>query len=396
MTGTIDPAADTRNTRLWRRSRLFGLAAVAVPALVFIIVITEGYDGRPYLRGDSQYYYYAALSLSQDLDLDLSNQLPLPLERHNLDVSLDQGGRLVPKHPIWMAVAALPLILLMGAPGALLFNLIQLLLLLLLSYIFVHRYASAEASSLAVALTGTASFLPHYVWGFSADVFVTTCLMAGLVALPSGRSEKLGRHFAAGLFLGLAVISKYSFILAVPGIILLCGRPVRKTVPVFASGFAVPVLMWALLNAHLFGSPLVTPYDRMTTIDHERREIQTQRSDFDFPLVKGMSKQLTDGKRGLIPTTPITIFSLFGLYALARRDRLTALYIGSTSIAFFLFFSKYKWWSASHHGNRFLIPVVILSAVPLAALMDQIAIWFRKRRDRARKAASADPPPIGE
>ncbi len=69
---------------LWQGGRLFAVAAVALPAIVYILVISAGYDGRPYLRGDAQYYYYTAVSLTQDFDLDLANQLPPPLERHDL------------------------------------------------------------------------------------------------------------------------------------------------------------------------------------------------------------------------------------------------------------------------------------------------------------------------
>lgn len=35
--------------------------AVGVPTLVYLAVIAVQYDGRPYLRGDCQYYYYSAV-----------------------------------------------------------------------------------------------------------------------------------------------------------------------------------------------------------------------------------------------------------------------------------------------------------------------------------------------
>ncbi len=164
------------------------LVAVAVPALVYIGVIVARYDGRPYLQGDCQYYFYAAVSLFEDRDVDLTNNLPAPLSRHSDDVSLDRKGRLVPKHPIWMAVFALPFVVAFGAPGALFFNLTQLLLLLFLVFRFTRRFASPWASALATAATGVLSILPHYVWNFSPDVFSCLLLVAGLTALPADRS----------------------------------------------------------------------------------------------------------------------------------------------------------------------------------------------------------------
>ncbi len=119
--------------------------------MVYAAVMLAGYDGKGYLRGDSQYYYYTAVSIWQDGDLDLANQLPPPLERHSTDVSLDRRGRLVPKHPIWLALAAQPLIITLGPPGALAFNFIQIMLVLLVTYQVALRYAAPMASAIAVA-----------------------------------------------------------------------------------------------------------------------------------------------------------------------------------------------------------------------------------------------------
>jgi 4-amino-4-deoxy-L-arabinose transferase-like glycosyltransferase len=382
-----------------RFRRAFGVMAVLVPAIVYIAVILARYDGQPYLRGDCQYYYYTAVSIMVDYDLDLGNQIPPPLERHSNDLAVDKRGRLVPKHPIWMSLAALPLILIAGEPGALLFNLIQLLALMLLTFSLARRYASEPAAAAAVMLTGVASFLPHYSWNFSPDVFVTTLLMAALVALPADRQPALGRHFGAGLLLGIVVVSKYSLFLALPGIPLLSGRPARRTLPTMAVGFAVPVILWAMLNIHFFGSPLVTSYDRMATIDEEISRVHSQRSDFDYPLWKGIRNQLLDPKRGLLLTTPITLVSFLGLWSLARRDRSIALYLAGTSVAIFLFFSKYRWWGASHYGSRFLMPLVIFAAVPLAVMIDSLVGWLKTRRgleDRGVDRVSPDPPPVGE
>jgi len=166
-----------------------------------------------------------------------------------------------------------------------------------------------------------------------------------------------------------------------------------------AAGFALPVLLWAALNTHFFGSPLITPYDRMASIEENIGQVHSQRSDFDYPLWKGIKNQILDPQRGLLLTTPITILSILGLWSLARRDRLAALYLGGTSLAIFLFFSKYRWWGASHYGSRFLMPLVVLAAVPLAVLIDATVGWLRARRGLktpAEDRISADPPPVGE
>jgi hypothetical protein len=382
-----------------RLSIFSGIAAVALPGLVYIGIILSGYDGLPYLRGDCQYYYFTAISLWHDGDLDLSNQLTSPLVRHSGDVSLDHEGRLVPKHPIWFSLAALPLIAALGPSGALVFNVCQLVLLLYLTYRLAVRFARPPAASLAVVVTGTVSFLPHYVWNFSPDIFVTLMLIAGLVSLPADRSPARMRCFAAGMFFGLAAVTKYPLFLALLGIPLLLGRPYRKTLSAFAAGLALPLVVWACLNVHLFGSPFVTPYDRIAEIGDGVTTVRSQRSDFDVPMWTGIREQLFESKRGLLFSTPITLLALLGLPLMVERHRRTALYLGGTSLLIFLLFSKYQWWRASTHGNRFLLPIVVLAAVPLGVLIDWTIQRFRKGSFTGAKEPnpiSPDPPPVRE
>jgi hypothetical protein len=338
------------------------------------------YDGRPYLRGDCQYYYYTAVSLWVDRDLDLANQLPPPLARHSSDVALDSEGRLVPKHPIVLSLTALPMIAVFGPPGALSFNLVQLALLLFLTCGYARRLASPAAASIAVIASGLATFLPHYVWNFSPDIFATVLLVAALTALPADWSPDRARHLAAGVLLGFAVVSKFPLVLAIPGIPLVCGRPLRRTLPCLAVGLAVPLALWAALNTHLFGSPLVTSYDRMAVIEHGSITLHSQRSDFDLPLWAGVRGQLADRNHGLFFTSPVTLLSVLGIGLLARRDRKTTLYLTSGGVALFLLFSKYRPWDTSHYGNRFLMPLIVLAAVPLAALIDGILVNLKSRR----------------
>jgi hypothetical protein len=360
------------------------MLAVALPALVFGGILATGYDGKPYLRGDSQYYYYTALSLWLDGDLDLTNQLPPPLVRHSTDISLDKNGRIVPKHPIWMSLAAQPLIVIFNAPGALLFNQVQLLLLLFFSYQLAIRYGELPAAAVAVAATGTASFMPHYVWNFSPDIFVCLLLISALVILTDMSAQSAVLSLVAGTLMGIAGLAKFSTLLAVPGVPLLLGKPLRPRLFYFALGLALPLAAGGWLNFHLFGSPLVTSYDRIAVVLDDTVSLRSQRADFDLPLWRGVVGQLTDRRHGLLFTSPITLLSLLGIPALARRNRNVAIYVTGTALAIFLFYSMYRPWSASHYGNRFLFPVVVLAVVPLAAGIDYVYRVWRDRRAGSR------------
>jgi hypothetical protein len=380
MTASVSPRTDHAGPNPRRRAIVAATLAVAVPALVYLGVLLARYDGGPYLRGDCQYYYFTAISIWADGDLDLANQLPPPITRHSADVALDRRGRLVPKHPIWLALAAQPWIIAFGAPGALLFNVAQLLLLLYLTYRLATRWASPTAAATAVAATGVASFIPHYVWNFSPDLFVALLLVGGLVILTMAPPVSPVLSTIGGMLLGFAVLSKFPTFLAVPGIPLLVERPMRSRLLYFAGGLAVPIALGGLLNLHLFGSPFTTSYDRIAVIRSDSVALHTHRGDFDLSIWQGVRGQLLDPQHGLLPTSPITLLSLLGLPALARRDRRASLYVAGTSLAIFLFFSGYRLWSSSHFGNRFLVPLVILAALPLAAGVDRVTTWWSARR----------------
>ncbi len=421
------------------RGVLAGLVAVVVPAVVFLAVIGSGYDGKPYLRGDCPYYVAAARSIAEDGDLDLGNQLWQPWRAHNTNVALDQQGRLVPKHPLWMSLAALPFLLVFGDQGALVFNLLQLLLLCALMFALARRVAGPWPSAVAICLTATLSFLPHFAWNFSPDVFAAVLLLGALVILPhdraprgpaenpprsenrqevrdvspegrsrshstsrtygvtdcasfaicsrervSGRASCIGRHILAGVFLGLATTAKPSFALAAIALPLLLGKPLRRSIPAFVLGGLLPVALWMGLNQHLFGHPLVTPYDRIVHFTEAGIELHSNREDFTEPLWRGVRDQIIRPGKGLLPTSPVTVVSFLLLPLLWFRERRWAVYIAVTSLAIFLFYSTYAQWVTSHWGNRFLMPLVVLGALPLAAALD----WRRNRVNVQRSTSN--------
>ena len=88
------------------------------------------------------------------------------------------------------------------------------------------------------------------------------------------------------------------------------------------------------------------------------------------PLV-GSWGQLFDPVHGLVFSSPVTMVSFVGLFWLARRDRALAWYLGLSWLALFLVFATYDQWNSSHAGNRFLMPIVALAAIPLATLVEQ-------------------------
>ncbi len=68
-----------------------------------------------------------------------------------------------------------------------------------------------------------------------------------------------------------------------------------------------------------------------------------------------------------------------------RRRPLLALLPVSLLLAYLLFFSTFIPWRASHYGNRYLLVPVMVSVLPLAALLHQAG---RRRRVSTARSAS--------
>lgn len=358
------------------RRRLPLALSVGVPLLVYLSVAGwQATAGTPLLRGDCPYYYAAARSLIDDGDLSLAGQISRS-RVHSGQISLDVKGRPVPKHPPLLPLLALPSIALFGQPGALLFNLLQLALLLAVLFALATRVVAPVSAAVAVGLLGAASFLPAYAWNFSPDVLTTLLLVAAMVALPDAAAPEgkrtLPRHGFAGLLFGLACVGKLSFLALGPAILLPARWRWRQLVALVA-GIALPLFAYGLLNLHLFGSPLVTSYDRIAHFEAEGDvRLHSHRDDFNQPLREGLSRQLFDLRRGLLWTAPIAVVGLVALPLLARRRPRWGLAVGWVAVILPLLYARYDWWWTSEYGNRFLLPLVALACLPLAGLIEAI------------------------
>ena len=357
--------------------RALPLLPLLVPVVVYAAVLVRGYDGGTYLRGDCPYYLYATQSLARDRDLDLSNQIPGGLSRHFDQVSLGKDGRVVPKHPIVMPLAAVPLVSLLGPVGALVFNVAQCVGLLIVLYVASREAASPWAAASAVAATGTLSFLPHYVWNFSPDLFATLAVTSAFLVLARD-SDRHWRNVLGGTLLGIACVAKPALVVLIPAALVLALRPWQRLAWA-VGGLALPMAAWALLNVHLFGAPYVTAYDRIARLGDHGVETYSQRDDFNQPVWKGLKRQMRHPTQGLLQTSAITLVSWIGLPWLAwRRPRVGAgIAIGTAALV--LLFSAYQLWDSSHYGNRHLLPAVALAVVPLAALLDAAGALVRRR-----------------
>jgi hypothetical protein len=135
------------------------------------------------------------------------------------------------------------------------------------------------------------------------------------------------------------------------------------------------------LNAHMFGSPFVTPYDRVLIVENHRWAVEpSHRTFFTVPFWRGLWTQLTHPTLGLVVGAPPFLLALPGFALLVRRARFEALLVGGACLAQLALFAKYEQWNMSSYGPRFLLSVVALSALPAAAAL----AWCSSTRAGAR------------
>jgi hypothetical protein len=361
--------------------------------LFFFVLLIFGTDAalqyRPlsFLIGDCPYYASTSVSLLFDGDLDLRNQLLGGLKVHGRQIALGENAAWYPKHPILMPVVALPFLWAFGMPGFLLFNLVVLALLAVGLMKLARSVASPPAAAIGALLMVTGTFLRHYGYNFSPDVFATGVLVAALLATIRGMDAR------GGLLAGLAVVAKLTHLFLVPLFLgySILARGWRAGARAAACA-ALPLLALAALNLVLFGSPFETSYDRNVAVEADGIATLSHRGLFDGDPLGGLAAELFDLRHGLLTTSPILFLALPGFFLLFRRRPLDAalyLLIGEFLL---LFFGTYRYWMTSHYGNRFLIPVVAICVPAISLSLDWLWRRLGSRWSRPRRAPAHAPP----
>jgi len=347
----------------WRQT-----AAVALLVLLlFGLLCFTQYRPLTYLVGDGPYYAETAVSLLYDRDLDLRNQLAGGFEVHGPQIALGADGAWYPKHPILLPVLALPFLLSFGLPGFLIFNLmvIAAVAAAMLRLARLHAPPGPAATAVLALLFGT--FVRAYAYNLSPDLLATLFLTLGILALLRGRS------FLSGLLLGTAMLGKLLLLVTLPAtLVFSAARGGARGGARHLMGLLPPLALLGLLNLWLFGSPFVTSYDRNASIAEGQIITTSHRSLFGDDFLAGLRGEMVDPRHGLLPTAPILLLAIPGTILLARRRGPDALLTGGLSALLILILASYRDWSASHYGNRFLMPVVALAAPSVALALGSL------------------------
>src|SRR6266850_4745800 len=361
--------AARRVTAALRQIDLKGLPLLYTLLTVGLLVALWGKDVRSgaFLIGDCPYYASASVSLWTDGDLDLRNQLRGGLEIHGRQVALGQSGQWFPKHPILISILSLPFYGAFGVAGFLLFNLATVVALTTFLWLLCRRHVTPPIATAATLVLIGGTFLRAYVYNYSADLLSALLVLSALL-LVLERS-----NLSAGLLLGLSGLAKpTNFLSASIVLFFVAARPPRRAVFWLILGLLPALVAGGLLNLTLFGSPLISGYDRTLLLENGVPTTVSHRGFFDFPVWEGVRGQLLSPRLGLLTTSPVLLLAIPGFVILLRRNPWEGMLYLSISEFLFLLFSTYRWWATSHYGNRFLMVPVCLTAVPLALTLERM------------------------
>jgi len=332
---------------------------------------------EPYMKGDSPYYANIVISILHDFDLDQRNQSdPSIFENphswtnigmYDSNIARGSRGEWYPKHTLVLPFLSLPFYAAWGGFGLLIFNLLVLLALIVAMRRVAAMYASSGAACVAAVLVGITPLFHHFAYSYSADILAALLLVAAMGAVLTGRG------LLAGLFFGLAVWTKLpnAIGLLAAGVMLIVIRD-WKTCLRYCIGCTISLGAFAAFNWYQFGAPWVTSYSRVWVIEQGHSVIGDHLASFAYPFFDGLRLQLIDQVHGLVPTAGAAVLAVFGYGRLYKKSRPAFALILLFSLLTFLFYCKYDFITGSDYSNRFLMPLVAISAVPLSCLLDAV------------------------
>jgi hypothetical protein len=358
------------------------LLGLEIACTAIAIARAPRWDG--FLIGDCPYYAATVESLVHDGDWDLSNQLSGDLHDHHGFFALSADNRVVPKHSVLLPILSVPFYVAFGVWGLLIFNLVQMFLLI--AGLALLAGGGPAARLLALAGYLSTPFLA-YTYNYSPDVLGTALLVWSYAC------ALRNRPILSGLLAGLAVWAKiYLAIVMLPLVLILLRQGGRATLKSALAALAALLPMLAI-QMHLFGSPFTTGYDRDARLTSDGFIVTEHYGRFNQPLLSGLGNLLFNRDIGLLWTAPLWFLWLVGAFIAWRGAkkgtgtisgslpdfgignapaklsemvpvpffaRLPVVALTLTLLFNLLFFARYDEWDASAFGNRFLFPALAI------------------------------------
>lgn len=343
--------------------------------LIIFSYVLRIYQPHTYAHADIGWQMLTVQSLAEDGDLDFKNQLNNDFRETQGQASLGKNGEWFSLHEILMPILALPFWKLLGVDGCLIFNILIAIATTIVTYYLSLNYASIYSSFVAALLTLSSSLLLVYSYSFSGDLFGAFLFLLSYYQLTNKR------FLSSGFFWGLAVLARMLNVFTFPAMfigILLLTKKESKTSPALIKFLLAGVpafLFFCIANYQMFGHPLKSAYQSWLIFDDQGNALIKAYSFFPTKdLFKTFFDILFNRQTGLFISSPL-LFLAFGLCFSGKKITAQAIIFILISLSFLLFATIYcatEFGYPGAYGNRYLISVSLLSAVPLAIVLDRL------------------------
>jgi hypothetical protein len=358
------------------RVRTFLIICVLLVYGTFVVREFRDYNFALY---DPGWMVSTVMSIVEDGDLDLRNQLKHDPGLAADQIALGKDGQWFPLHEFVMPVVTVPFYFAFGIFGCLIFNIIISVLLIIAVFELCSRHVAYQSAWIAAALTAFTTLFLNYTYSYSLDVFGAFLLVVAYWCLVKRR------FLSAGIFLGLATYARFANAVAIIGFVLFILLEIvhpaageksgfKRILPVlyFVAGGLPAAVCFMVTNWLMFGSPTTTGYDRWLHFVNGQAVITQQSGAFSCSILENLSGVLMAKKSGLMTGAPLILvavaFGVRGFWAKARNEAVLG---AAVSVALIALFSMYCNAVPGEPGNRYLMPVVALCAIPLAFAVEQ-------------------------
>jgi hypothetical protein len=383
---------------LWRsargRSDLSRLTArpAALVACAAVMYASAAWAIAPRIPGgDEPHYLVITQSLLNDADLRIEDNHQRREYAAYVDGTLrpdylrrGHDGAIYSIHAPGVSALVLPAFALGGHPAVVVFLAVLSACALLVVWRTASAVGGAGAASFATAAVGLSvpyffQSMTIYPDGPAAVVVAVVFWLALIRGLTSPASAA-----AAGLLLGTLpwLHTRYALIAAALGVVVVArllwpadarprGATVRRLVA-FVLPAAVCAAAWFGMFQSIYGTwDPRAPYGHATDMRLGR-------------IPHGIAGLLLDQQFGVLPNAPVYVLAFAGLWPLWQRHRRFAIELGAVVVPYVLAVAGFHmWWGGRSSPARFLVPVLLPMALPIAAWVGAPA------RGRTGRAAAA-------
>ncbi len=341
--------------------------------LIIFSYVLRIYQPHTYAHADIGWQMLAVQSLVEDGDLDFKNQLDNDFHRTQGQASLGKNGEWFPLHEILMPILAVPFWKLFGVDGCLIFNILIAIATTIVIYYLSLNYASLSSSFFAAILTLSSSLLLAYSYSFSGDLF------GAFFFLLSYQQLIKKRFLNCGFFWGCAVLARILNVFTFPAMIVAIVLLAKKENRIFSALTkfllaGIPAfLFFSISNYQMFGHPLTPAGQFWLGFDNQGNSfIQSYSSYITTDFWHSLIDVLFNRSSGLFAGSPLLLLAVLLCFSRKKisNDLLIFILVCLSFIIFATIFSAFP----GSHGNRYLMSVSLLSAIPLAVVLDRLLL----------------------